>query len=116
VEQADVVASSRIAIVEMHSAVARMRAAPDPRLTGEAHDSILDDMREFWRHLAVIELDDAVAHSAARLASTHVLRAYDAVHLAAALQLGQSEIQFYCWDLALREAAAEERLAVLPAA
>jgi predicted nucleic acid-binding protein len=38
-----------------------------------------------WQELAIVEVDEALAASAADLAEREALRGYDAVHLAAAL-------------------------------
>lgn len=111
---ADSIASVRIALVEMRSALARMRA--HTRISEQEYNWVVDEVRVFWRDLAIIELDAAVTHSAAHLAAAHVLRAYDAVHLAAALELRRFELQFACWDTALRAAANREGLALIPAA
>jgi predicted nucleic acid-binding protein len=112
-QETESLATCRIAIVEMRSALARMRS--EGRIGDQAHDRVVSELREFWRDLAIVELDEAVARSAAELTTTHLLRAYDAVHLAAALQLRQLELEFACWDRTLRAAAARELLSVLPA-
>lgn len=61
-------------------------------------------------------MDDALIDQAAGFAELHLLRAYDAVHLASA-KLVEAEVgalHFACWDAELQLAARVEGLRVLP--
>ena len=79
---------ARITAVEVTSAVARRRKGRT--LTSARASSIL---HRFRQHLAgryaVVEITPALFNDAMRLANTHALRAYDAVQLAAALEIHQ---------------------------
>jgi predicted nucleic acid-binding protein len=81
---------ARITAVEVTSAVARRRKGRT--LTAAKASSIL---RRFRQHLAarytVIEMAPALFDDAMRLANAHALRAYDAMQLAAALEINQKE-------------------------
>ncbi len=109
---------ARITTVEVTSAVARRRK--DRTLIPKKASSIL---HRFRRHSAgrytVIEITPALADAAMRLANTHSLRAYDAVQLAAALDINQKEqdagfapVTLISADQALNDAATAEGLAV----
>jgi predicted nucleic acid-binding protein len=79
---------ARITTVEVTAAVARRRKGKT--LSSAKASSIL---HRFRKHLAgrytVIELTLRLFSEAMRLANTHALRAYDAVQLAAALEISQ---------------------------
>jgi predicted nucleic acid-binding protein len=109
---------ARITAIEVTSAVARRRK--DRTLTSKKASSIL---QRFRQHLAgrytVIEITPALADAAMRLANTHALRAYDAVQLAAALDINQKEqdagfapVTLISADQALNDAATAEGLIV----
>lgn len=109
---------ARITAVEITSAVVRRRAAGNP--TPARAQSIF---ALFRRHLAtrylIIEISPALADAAMRLADAHELRAYDAVQLAAALELnsrwlaaGMGGITLVSADQALNDAALAEGLTV----
>lgn len=66
---------------------------------------------------AVVALTDGVLDEAARACARHGLRAYDGVHLGAALcarSAAPSIERFACFDRDLAEAARRERFAVVP--
>jgi uncharacterized protein len=48
---------------------------------------LVADLDSYWDGFSVLELDDALASSAAALAGKYALRGYDAVHCAAGLTL-----------------------------
>jgi hypothetical protein len=68
--------------------------------------------RTHWRAYAVVEIDRALAESAADLAARHALRAHDAVQLAAGLVAASAPavVRFATFDQALARAAAAEGL------
>src|SRR5262249_4128618 len=82
---------ARITVVEVTSAVARRRKGTPPLAPSRA-SSILPRFRQ---HLdgryTVIEITPALLDEAARRANAHTLRAYDAVQLAAALEINRKE-------------------------
>ena len=109
---------ARITAVEVVSAVARRRHGRT--LTPAKASSIL---RRFRQHLAgryaVVEITPALFNDAMRLANTYALRAYDAVQLAAALEirqhrstLGLGPVTLLSSDQALNDAATAEGLTV----
>ena len=109
---------AHITLVEVTSAIARRRKART--LTAAKASSIL---HRFRQHLAgrytIIELTPAIFSEAMRLANTHALRAYDAVQLAAALEINQKEhnagfapMALISVDHALNDAATAEGLTV----
>jgi len=93
----------RVGYVEAARAVAR-----------SAGKTALARFRTEWASFDVIELDQPLAESAATLARTSDLRSLDAIHLAAALLLPRDDLTFATWDRRQREAAAAERLPVVP--
>jgi uncharacterized protein len=64
--------------------------------------------------LLLVGIDAPLAREAGELAEELALRAYDAVHLASALALGDATT-LISWDRELRLAAAERGCAVAPA-
>jgi len=112
---ASALVSSHVTLVEIHSALARMRA--DGRISRRAHTAQRTAFAALWADIGVVPTDDRVIERAADLAERHLLRGYDAVQLSSAVELlPASELQFACWDERLNVAAARERLALMPAA
>jgi predicted nucleic acid-binding protein len=108
----------RITTVEVTSAVARRRRGGS--LTAAKAGSILS---RFRHHVAgrylMVEIAPALLADAARLANLHVLRAYDAVQLAAAMEVnrrwqtaGLGTVTLVSADKALNDAALAEGLTV----
>jgi predicted nucleic acid-binding protein len=109
---------ARITTVEGTAVVARRRKGK--KLTSAKASSIL---HRFRKHLAgryaVVEITPALFKDAIRLANTHALRAYDAVQLAAALEIRQQRqnqgfgpVTLISADQALNAAAIAEGLTV----
>ena len=109
---------AHITAVEVTSAVARRRKGRT--LTVAKASSIL---HRFRQHLAgrytTIEITPALFSEAMRLANTHALRAYDALQLAAALEINQKEqdagfapVTLISADQAFNDAATAEGLTV----
>ncbi len=109
---------ARITTVEVTAAVARRRKGKT--LTAAKSSSIL---HRFRHHLAgryaLIELTPALFNDAMRLANSHALRAYDAVQLAAALEIlrqrqeaGRGPVTLISADKALNTAATAEGMTV----
>ncbi|MEW6365421.1 MAG: type II toxin-antitoxin system VapC family toxin [Acidobacteriota bacterium] len=122
VAAADYVATASIAYVEARCAFARKRnegaiKAPDYR-------RIVHDLDADWPRYLVLVVRDPLLREAAALADRMsarkggiVLRAYDSIHLAAALRLRASEkrmLKFAAWDVRLREAARRRKFTLLP--
>jgi uncharacterized protein len=105
--------SSRIAYVEAHSALARAHAGR--RLSAAEHGLVQEAFERLWARIAIVAVDEPLVDRAAALARAHVLRGYDAVHLAAAVMVaGGAPLAFACFDGELRAAAAREGLALYP--
>jgi predicted nucleic acid-binding protein len=109
----DDVRTSAIAHVEATAAMARMRKGG--RLTTAQLRRGLDDLENLWRGVYVHAVSEAILKKAAESARSHLLRAYDAVHLAAALSFAADEaFEFACWDKELRDAARKHGFTLIP--
>jgi predicted nucleic acid-binding protein len=112
--EADQVACSCVGLLEAHAAFARRRS--EGHLTADDVSSALELFAETWQSVAIVDLDVAAAAS---LASTHVLRSLDAVHLSAALsladQLAPLPAVFATFDRRLARVASDAGLTVWPA-
>ena len=109
---------ARVTAVEVVSAVARRRRG---RTITSARSSTI--IHRFRGHLdaryTVVEITPVLSENAMRLANTHALRAYDAVQLAAAIEvqqererLGFDPVTLLSADQALNDAAKAEGLVV----
>jgi predicted nucleic acid-binding protein len=111
VGSAGLIATSRIAYPEARSALARRQreAALGRRALGRAVAALDRDLAR----CVVVELSAKVARRAGELAELRALRAFDAIHLASALELEDLTglvPAFWCYDERLAEAAAGEGL------
>src|SRR5579862_376040 len=88
------------------------RALRENRISRANYNRQIRAFQSDWEALHVIELTPAVLARARSLIERHRLRGFEAIHLCSALWIGSPE--FACFDARLREAAAEEGLAVLP--
>jgi len=70
----------------------------------------LEALEQLWRDVNLIELDPATIRRAGALSEMHQLRAFDAVHLAAAESLqrdvSKKFLRWFCFDAQLNRAAA----------
>ena len=111
---ADAVACSLIAFVEVRSGLARARFKDNPaRLDGDGYSKVLADFQTDWRTYFRIRMSDRLIRQAADLAEKHRLRAYDAIHLASALAVRErvpDRILVSTWDRELADAARAEGL------
>lgn len=109
---ADAVATSRVTYAEVASALARRHAAGS--LSDLGLRLSLDDLARSWGDYLVV---DVAERAAGGLAVRHVLRGFDAVHLAAVLTLrdavGGDAVAMASFDTALNQAAVREGLIVL---
>ena len=87
-DAADTLASVSLVIVEASAALAA--ATRGARLTPHQHQQAKDELSALTGDLHLAAVTDDLIALAANLAETEGLRGYDAVHLAAALQLGAS--------------------------
>jgi predicted nucleic acid-binding protein len=109
---ADAVATSRVAYPEIASALADRQRRGD--IAAAEVQALVETLSQTWEDYLVVDLDEL---RAARLALRHVLRGFDAIHLAAALTLrdalGDDGVAFSSFDTGLNRAAAAEGLIVL---
>jgi predicted nucleic acid-binding protein len=70
-----------------------------------------------WPAYDIVELHDPLVRRAGGLAERHALRGYDAIQLAAALEVrgAGADLEFASFDGRLNQAASRERLRLLPA-
>ena len=113
-QEPDVVASELVR-VEVVGAIAR--APRQDRLSEEEAAHAIAEFRQMRQNLRLMKVDEAVISRAESLAQKHLLKAFDAVHLATALVL-QDQVMAVptvaCYDDALRQAAQHEGLPVWP--
>ncbi len=114
VEHATAVATARIAYAEARAAFARHRREGALRVSDLRQ--VVRDLDAEWGSFSVVEVSDGVVRRAGALAERHALRGYDAVHLAAAVELRRAgaDVEFAAFDARLCRAARRERLAVSP--
>lgn len=111
VKKADMVATCRIALPEMVSALTRR--FNNRQIESRSFDLLVQMIRTDWRHLVALDVDEQMA---ADLSQRHGLRGYDAVHLASALKLaarGQVNLMFSAFDQQLLQAASREGLDIV---
>jgi predicted nucleic acid-binding protein len=114
VRTADCVSTSEIAYVEARAAFARRRRAGDLSLSD--YRRIAHDFEADWERYLRLDVTIALIRSAAAVAETHRLRAYDAIHLASAMLLRtrwSEPVTFGSWDQPLDGAAAREGFALI---
>jgi predicted nucleic acid-binding protein len=114
VSEAALVGSSRISFVECHAALARTRR--EGRIGRADMATARRRFDERWSGLVIVELDEPLGQSAAQLCHDHPLRSADAIHLASAAQLAETEpdVRFASWDRRLWEAAGVVGLTRVP--
>jgi predicted nucleic acid-binding protein len=89
-DAADAVMCAELGYVEAAAALARARRAA--RMTDAEHDESLRRLDDLWAQLLSVPVDGPIVRDAARLAREHALRAYDAVHCAAALRFADPSL------------------------
>ncbi len=111
-DQAEILATSRVAYAEAMAAFARRHR--DGSLDDEALATARAALEDQWHLLARLEIDEL---EAGELALQYALRGFDAIHLAAALTLlrsgGGTRIAFSSFDHQLNRAAAAKGLEIL---
>jgi uncharacterized protein len=111
-DEAEVLATSRVALAELAAAVARRHREGD--LSDTDAERVRTAMLDDWEQLIVVEVNE---HRAAELAFRQSLRGFDAIHLAAALEIREAlddvPTRFSCFDARLNRAAAGESFEVL---
>ncbi len=112
VEEAEIIATCRVAYPEMMSSLNRRFKAGD--LEKRDYDLLVKTFSGEWPRFAVIDFDEIAA---GRLVAAYGLRGFDAVHLSAAGLLRSSghatAVAFSSFDEKLNSAAAAEKFTVL---
>lgn len=112
VEEAEIVATCRIAFPETMSAISRRFRQGD--LTERQHDTLVAKFSNEWGRFAAVDFDEL---EAGRLVNLYGLRGFDAVHLSAAtlLKASQSDVwlAFSSFDEKLNDAASSEGFTIL---
>jgi hypothetical protein len=80
---------------------------------------LLAEIEIGWRQLEVVDIDEALARRAGQLALRHVLRGFDAVHIAAAERVMAetprlAKFGFVAFDSRMRSTAESLGMDVLP--
>lgn len=105
------------AISYVEAKVAFARAVRSGRVIRRTERRMVRDFEADWSRYLVLEIQQQVLRHAGRLAKLHRMRASDAVHLAAALQLrahSSEEVTFLGFDHELNRAARAEGLTLTP--
>src|SRR5207245_10091985 len=87
--------SAGLAYPEARAALAAARR--DGRLSGLGYRRAKAGFEDLWRQVWIIEFDARVAHDAGEVAERFALRGYDAVHLAAAMMIGEPGLVWVTW-------------------
>ena len=116
VRASDAVATSLIGFVEVRSGLARARFLENPaRLNDETYERAIEDFTADWRSYFRIRISNRLIRTAGLLAEKHRLRAYDAIHLASAIELQErtpDSVAIATWDRALAFATEIEGLSL----
>jgi uncharacterized protein len=105
--RADDVICITVGYLEVRAAIAR-------RLNGRVASRARERLDELWQRVEPVNVDDRLIGLASRVVDRHRLRTLDALHLAAALGIGRSELVFASWDNDLRRAAEAEGFVLAP--
>jgi predicted nucleic acid-binding protein len=110
-DRADSVATSLVAYPEARSGLAR--ALRSGRITSADYQTVLLAFEADWPMYLVQDVTNSLVRLAGDLTEKHLLRGYDAVHLASAVTLQRElsePVTFSAWDERLMAAAAAEGL------
>lgn len=114
VNQATEKTTSLITYVEARSALARRRR--ERSYSKAFEQTLVDKLDANWDDYIVFPVTEPLVHQAGELAAKHYLRAYDALHLASALELQtklKRPVTFAAFDAPLVKAARKEKLLTL---
>lgn len=99
----------RLALVEARAALAQARRGR--RITETQHRAAVDELPDLFEQVELVDIDETLVARAGTIAEDRALRAYDAVHLAAALTIDEPRLVVVAGDVALLGAATAEGLA-----
>lgn len=100
---ADRLVTVRLTRVEAHAALAQ--AQRTRRISPRQLRSAVTDLDGLLDQVDHVEVDDSLVRAAADIAAAAGLRAYDAVHLAAALRIADTDLVLVAGDQAMLAAA-----------
>lgn len=109
VREAVVVSTSKIAYAEARAAFARKQK--DDGFPIKVLQKIVEDFNRDWEGYFVIEVTDGLIRFAGDIAQKHLLRGFDSIHLASAINLKnkiRSDVYFSSNDTRLNHAAEKE--------
>jgi uncharacterized protein len=110
IEDSSLVATSVIAYAEARAAFARR--AREGSLSRREHGRVKADLESDWSLFLSLEVSAVIARHAGDLAERHVLRGFDALHLATylalAARMGGEPYRFSSFDARLNAAAVAE--------
>ncbi len=109
-----VIATSKIAYAEARAAFARKQR--EGGFSPKQLRKIVEELNRDWDSYFVLEITDGVIRTAGEVAEKHILRGFDAIHLASSIHLKNktgSEIYFSSGDLKLNQIAEKEGMLVL---
>ncbi|MBI5380156.1 MAG: type II toxin-antitoxin system VapC family toxin [Nitrospirae bacterium] len=109
-----VISTSKIAYAETRAALARKQK--EDGFSPATLRKITENLNREWESYFVIEVTDGLIRSAGDLAEKYLLRGFDAIHLASAINLQikvRSAVGFSSNDLKLNQAARKEGLTLL---
>jgi predicted nucleic acid-binding protein len=112
-QQASEVVVSRLAWPEAVAALAAARRGR--RVSDEGHRTAIDALRSCFERCTMVSIADSLVDRAADLAAGYDLRAADAIHLATALAVMDTDSLLVAWDKRLRLAAVQAGLVSAPA-
>lgn len=106
IEKSDIIASHSIAYVEAHAAFARLKR--EQKINESTFVTIKKVFIEDWENYLQVKNSFTVLQQASEFADVFALRAYDSVHLSAAVLLfrqTKQDVSFACFDEQLNKAA-----------
>ncbi len=106
IQQADIVASHLITFIEAHAAFFRLKR--EKKINEKEFSTTKNAFVKDWENYLQIETSKPVIENAIELSEAFALRAYDSVHLAAAVLLfrqSKQPVLFACFDQHLNKAA-----------
>ncbi len=114
VERASAVTTVRVTYAEARAAFARYRR--EGGLTPAGLRQVVRDLDAEWGAYNVVEVHDPLVRRAGALAERHALRGYDAIQIAAAVEVrgAVADLEFASFDGPLNHAASRERLRLAP--
>ncbi|MDK2855966.1 MAG: uncharacterized protein PWQ86_1179 [Bacillota bacterium] len=115
VDEASLVATSKVAYAEARAALAR--GFRDGLLQEKDYRQVVAALQNDWPSYLALEVSDSLVWLAGELAEKHRLRGFDSIHLAAVLTLKtrvKGRVVAACFDTRLWEALRAVELEVVP--